>query len=268
VFEYETKEIDEKKLEDMVRQAPHLIEEGLRFVDQQRRAGRGPLDVLFVDSGNALVVAELKAHPDDGMLMQALDYYDNVSLNLDRIGRAYSRFSVDAGQRPRLMLIAPGFSQTLISRCKWIDDELKLSIFAYKYIVAKERKQDTLVFIEMEIAARPEVGEEPTLDGLLSYIKNERMRTLAKQLFEDVRAWNPDAVVVRSRKGYAPVLVSGKKFADWAPVRQAWRVWTWDDDGNWKMFSVNDELDYPPLLEALRSSFAKVGGEFLAEKPG
>lgn len=265
MFEYETREIDEKKLEDMARQAPHLIEEGLRFVDQQRRAGRGPLDVLFVDSGSALVVAELKAHPDDGMLMQGLDYYDSVSANLDRIARAYSRFNVDASQRPRLMLIAPSFSQTLINRCKWVDDELKLSLFAYKYIVAKESKQDTLVFIEIEMPARPEVGEEPTLDALLAYIKDEQIRALGKRLFDDIKAWNPNAVVVRSRKGYAPIFVNGKKLADWAPVRQAWRVWTNDEDGNWKMFSVVDEGDYGALLKVLSSNFARLG-EFVTEK--
>ena len=37
MFEYESADIDERKLEDMVRQAPHLIEDGLKFVDRQRR---------------------------------------------------------------------------------------------------------------------------------------------------------------------------------------------------------------------------------------
>ncbi len=33
----------------------------------------------MVDSGKSLIVAELKAVEDDGMLLQGLDYYDYVS---------------------------------------------------------------------------------------------------------------------------------------------------------------------------------------------
>ncbi|KKM01404.1 hypothetical protein LCGC14_1794790, partial [marine sediment metagenome] len=42
-----------------------MIEDGLKYIDHQRNTDRGPLDVLFVDSGNALVVAELKINEDD-----------------------------------------------------------------------------------------------------------------------------------------------------------------------------------------------------------
>ena len=57
---YKSVDISEKQLEEMVRQAPDLIEDGLRYIDHQKRTERGPLDVLFADSGNALVIAELK----------------------------------------------------------------------------------------------------------------------------------------------------------------------------------------------------------------
>jgi len=65
---YKVIDISETQVEEMIRKAPNLIEEGLRYVDHQKRAGRGPLDVLFVDSGNALIVAELKVIEDDGIL--------------------------------------------------------------------------------------------------------------------------------------------------------------------------------------------------------
>jgi hypothetical protein len=82
---YRTVNIREAQLEDLVRQAPEFIEDGMQFVDHQRSTTRGRLDVLLVDSGRALAVAELKVVEDDGMLMQALDYFDYVHARLTDI---------------------------------------------------------------------------------------------------------------------------------------------------------------------------------------
>src|SRR5258708_1284323 len=72
---YKLIEVSENQLEEVVRQTPEVIEDGLRFLDHQVATDRGPLDVLLVDSGGALVVVELKVVVDDDMLTQGLDYY-------------------------------------------------------------------------------------------------------------------------------------------------------------------------------------------------
>src|SRR5580704_248527 len=119
--------VPEQQLEELVRRGPGMIEEGLVYVDHQRRAAGGRLDVLLVDSGKSLVVAELKVVEDDGMLFQGLDYYDYVSTNVESFARLYNPKSkscsveIDPTQPVRLVLIAPDFSQTLVNRCKWLD---------------------------------------------------------------------------------------------------------------------------------------------------
>ncbi len=70
---YTNVEVSETQLEDLVRRLPELIEAGLAYVDHQAFTDRGPLDVLMVDSGRALVVAELKVVEDDTMLVQGID---------------------------------------------------------------------------------------------------------------------------------------------------------------------------------------------------
>lgn len=55
---YKEQEVTERQFEDIVRKMPDSIEDGLRYVDHQKRTQRGPLDVLFVDSGNALEITE------------------------------------------------------------------------------------------------------------------------------------------------------------------------------------------------------------------
>jgi len=51
----ETKQVElaERELEAMLRENSNLVEEGLRFIDDQMAAGRGPLDIVAVDSGHA-----------------------------------------------------------------------------------------------------------------------------------------------------------------------------------------------------------------------
>ena len=73
---YKIVEIQERDLEELVRKYPEYIEQGLKYVDHQKRTDRGPLDVLFVESGKGLVVAELKVIEDDSMLVQGINYYD------------------------------------------------------------------------------------------------------------------------------------------------------------------------------------------------
>ena len=119
---YKIVEVQEKDLEELVRKYPEYIEQGLKYVDHQKRTDRGPLDVLFVDSGKALVVAELKVVEDDSMLVQGIDYYDYITRNIEGLARAYrtKSISIDPTQRPRLFLVAPSFSVSLLNRCKWI----------------------------------------------------------------------------------------------------------------------------------------------------
>ena len=268
MFEYESRDIDERKLEDMVRQAPHLIEDGLKFVDRQRRTVRGPLDILLVDSGNALIVAELKTDKDDGMLMQALDYFDYVSTNLDGFVRVYKQFNIDVTQLPRLFLIAPSFSQTLLNRCKWIDEEVKISLFSYKYIINKTTKEDTLVFLETEIPPRPKREEEYSIPKLLNYIKDDSARKSADTFLKELKSWNPKSVEIRPISGGATIHISGsalvKKIAEVWPARKHWSAYVLDlNEDKWQSIKVHTEDDYNELIVLLKSNFIKAGVKFV-----
>ena len=116
MIKYKSIDISEKELEDLIRRYTNQIEEDLQYIDHQRFTDRGPLDMLFVDSGKSLVVAELKVVEDDGMLTQGIDYYDYISRNLEGICNSYRDFKIDRRQDVRLILIAPSFSVYLLNR--------------------------------------------------------------------------------------------------------------------------------------------------------
>jgi hypothetical protein len=63
------------------------------------------------------------------MLTQGLDYYDYVSTYVEAFARLYKAHSIDPTQQPRLLLIAPTFSQVLVNRYKWLN--LPASLFTF-----------------------------------------------------------------------------------------------------------------------------------------
>lgn len=191
---YRPIEVAEKQLEDLIRQNPDSIEEGLRFIDHQRMTERGPLDVLMVDSGNALVLAELKITEDDTMLVQGIDYYDYISKNIEGIARVYKDFSIDPTQAVRLFLIAPSFSITMLNRCKWID--IPISLFSYKCITFEDSKEIIPVFSEITIPSVPEIVETYTLDDRLKYITNPDTRKMVDDLIKEIRSWDASRIAV------------------------------------------------------------------------
>jgi len=253
---YRTVEVSEQQLEDLVRQAPELIEPGLRFVDHQTFTSRGPLDVLFVDSGHALVVAELKVIEEDGMLVQGIDYYDYVLRNLEGFARAYSQHKIDPKQRPRLFLIAPSFSVTLLNRIKWID--IPISLFSYQCIEFDDSKGEMVpVFKEVSAPEIPVTPEVYSLEDRFNYITDTKIRTLARNLVSEIQAWDTQRVLVEPTKYDISIKVSGRVFAYIGPRRKHFMVYTNDPEGKWTGYPINSEADLESVKPLIQSNFSE-----------
>lgn len=86
---YTKVEISEAALEDLIRQNPTLVEDGLVYVDHQNIAAGKRLNMLIIGSDKSLVVAELKVKEEDGMLIQGLEYCDYESTNLEALAEEH-----------------------------------------------------------------------------------------------------------------------------------------------------------------------------------
>src|ERR1700733_6759190 len=102
------------------------------------------------------------------MLVQGLDYYDYVSSHIEAFARLYKSSSIDPTQQVRMFLIAPSFSQTLISRCKWFD--LPIALITFNCLKFNDDEDLLPVFTEQQFPSRPEIVEVKPLDDHLSYI--------------------------------------------------------------------------------------------------
>jgi len=248
---YKKIDVSEQQLEDLVRRHTGTIEEGLDFVDHQKQAAGGRLDVLMVDSGKSLVVAELKVVQDDGMLMQGVDYYDYVSSYVEAFARLYKTHKIDPTQEVRLFLIAPSFSQTLINRCKWI----KLPIFLFTYNCLKFDGEEDLVpiFSEQAIPTLPEVIEVTHLDDHLNYITDPEIRSKASTLLDEIKNWK-QGISLDSIKYGISMKVNGRVFAYFYPRRKHYLLATYNEQEVWTEYIIKDDDDLAkvkPIMQAV-----------------
>ena len=253
-------DVSERQLEDLVRQAPDLIEAGLRFVDHQAFTTRGPLDVLLVDSGSALIVAELKVVEDDTMLVQGIDYYDYLLRNLDGFTRAYRSYDIDARQPPRLFLIAPSFSVTFLNRIKWIDIPIRL--FTFQCIEFEDARGE-VVPIYKEVTP-PELPDPYTggytLDDRYGYITDLDIRSLAQHLVAEIQEWDAQRVFPEATKYDISIKLSGRVLALIGPRRKHFMVYTSDQEGKWTGYAVNSEADLEIVRPLLQANFKRFTG--------
>ena len=253
---YKAVDVSETQLEEMVRKAPDLIEEGLRYIDHQKRTERGPLDVLFADSGKALVIAELKVVEDDGMLVQGMDYYDYITNNIEGLARAYKDKKIDPTQKLRLFLIAPSFSISLLNRCKWID--IPISLFTIQYIAFEDDPKEIVpIFKEITIPSMPTKVEVYTLEQRLSYITDNKVRKTVENLLSEIKEWDKDNILIEPTKYDISIKVSGRVFSYIGPRRKHFMIYTYDTDGEWKGFPVKSDEDLKDVTILVRSNYDK-----------
>lgn len=252
---YRKADVSEQELEDLVRRNTGLIEEDLLYVDHQKPAAGGRLDVLMADSGKSLVVAELKVTQDDGMLLQGLDYYDYVSTHVESFARLYKTHAIDPTQQVRLFLIAPSFSQTLVNRCKWLD--LPISLFRFNCLKFEGDDEIIPIFTEQQITAPPVIIEVTHLDDHLNYITDTAVRAKVTALLDEIKNWKPGNISIDPIKYSISLKVNGRVFSYLSPRRQHYLIGTFDADDEWKEYSVKSDDDLATVKPIIKAAMER-----------
>lgn len=259
-MKYRVVQITETELEDQVRRFPENIEPGLKYIGHQKGAGAGRrLDSLLVDSGKALVVAELKIVEDDSTLGQGLDYYDEIARNLDGWCSAYKTHGVDSSQEPRLILIAPSFSTTLQNRIKWIS--APISLFTYQCIEPEDHKHERIViYRDVQSPSLPRRVEAYSLQDRYMYITDVQARETAQKFLQQVQSWDAHKVIADPTKWDISIKLSGRVIAYIIPRRKFFYVGTWGNDGKWVVSSeIRSEKELEAVLPGVRVCFDRGG---------
>lgn len=121
---------DEVELEDIVIQELAEVEEGLSVLDRVLTdTGR---IILCHDREGRFVIVESRLFPDDRALFDGLKYLDQYHvLSMLKLEDTRGKLQLDA--KPRLILLAPSFSDDVIRIVRYIGSE-QIRLFEWEYL--------------------------------------------------------------------------------------------------------------------------------------
>jgi hypothetical protein len=97
------------------------------------------LDILCHDSNGQLVIVQLSVNEDDFMLfhgMQSLDYVNRFKTFLKA---TYNKHKIDDREQPRLILIAPSFSDTMRHTVESMKG-IRIDLYEWEYLKLGDHK--------------------------------------------------------------------------------------------------------------------------------
>lgn len=221
------KERDE--LEPLLIANPEVIEQGLQTVCHQLMTDSGPLDILGVDDEGTLVIIELKNEASESQLDQALRYYDWCRQNISWISKAYSNnHHINPNSAPRLMLIAPSFTDTVKRISKYVGVELHL----IQYQAFEDEKGERGILCnEIDYGQPPMPPEIPTIEKKLEYFQDGRVRDLFKAVLEELQAKQIEIKPIHGL--WVSFWYKGKRFMYMGPKRNFFVAEVLTPGGNW-----------------------------------
>lgn len=257
-------EIDkERELEDLVVKDPEAVEDGLEYLTHQLQANGKFIDVLAVDRNGVLTVLELKVGEEDEMLFQAMEYYDWVSSNRDRLANEYkSRVKIVTEEDPRIILVASNFSDRLKGAARHF--EPRITLMEYSYLATKGGEKGLFC---KEVINEAENGYVPSvsLESALSYIKPAHVKALCLKVHEELCEVGDDMEPI-PRNRYIRYKCKNRVVGDVSLKRTFFVVWwhrtdnEWDDDGV-KLESVKQwNAKRAKVLTCYQRRYRELGG--------
>ena len=255
---------DEAELESLIKRDPSRVESGLVFLAEQRKTpGRGRLDLLGVDSEGVLAVVELKIVKDEGQLQQALNYYDWVLDNIDFIRDAYKHKLAEKNREvkdemPRLILVAPEFEPSLITAAKYVRDDIALTLFRYKALNVKDKKE--LVFFEVQLPQAKEIEEKPRAIGdFLEYAHDRTVgNAFRKTVWFFTKLSNEEPQQIRHHYAFR---FGGRKFAE-AHLRRGYFYLSLKTQNDWiRSPNLKSYVDIKDLKDEITNALKAVGAQ-------
>lgn len=236
---------EREELEPMIISDPDLIEEGLKILTHQLMTDSGPLDILAIDSDNCLVIIELKIEAVDGHIDQGLRYYDWCSQNISWIAQAYKSFKINPEINPRLILIAPAYTDTVKRIAKYIDIDLRL----FEYIALEnEKSEKTIVCKSIDFGQQFEPTIIPTIEKKLEYFKDKKVRELFENVLSEL---NERGIEIKPIKDlWVSFWYKNKRFMYMSPKQNFFVIEVLTPEDTWtQRMRINNEKEWTTAFE-------------------
>ncbi|MGA2618334.1 MAG: endonuclease NucS domain-containing protein [Thermoguttaceae bacterium] len=199
-------DLREQELEDLLFQSPDLIEPEMKMVSRQHPTDSGPLDLLGFDRTSTLVVIELKVQPTESHLDQGMRYYDWCRQNIAWLHRSFPK--IEPENPPRLILVAPSFTDTVKRIAKYVQIELQLLEYQ---AIRDARGEKGIVFREFEFGQPTDPPPPRTIEAKLEEFGDGAVRQVFTDALKDLTA---RTIEVRPlNNAWISLWYKGKRFA-------------------------------------------------------
>jgi hypothetical protein len=184
-----------------------------------------------VDTDGALVVIELKNEAAEGQLDQGLRYYDWCRQDIAWLATAHSgRVKVNPDLPPRLVLVAPSFTDSVKRIAKYIDDDVGLQLIEY-HAFESETGERGAICTKIDFGERPEPLPIPTIDKMLEYFHDGKVRELFKAALAELQQLGAEARPIQGQ--WVTFWFRGKRFMRMGPKRNFFAVEVLSPGGDW-----------------------------------
>lgn len=225
----------EAELEEILINNPEMIEEGFKLLRSQRRATpyRKRLDLLGIDSNGTLTVVELKTKEDDEQLLQAIEYFDwLLERGLSFFRDYFSEKNIE-NKTPRIILIAPDFPNRTVKLCKYVSEDIQVSLKRYLCFEIDGKKEVKL--IDKSVPPKNEIEQPPPkLEDHINWIRDENVRKVFEETINMIKGLDQNKI----RHTLLPYRVNfihkstGLKFAE-LYSRRAYFIVNWKEVDGW-----------------------------------
>lgn len=248
---------NEIELEERLLNSPDLIEEGFKLLINQRRTSphKKRLDLLGVDSNGTLTVIELKIKEDKDQLPQAIEYFDWLLERGISFFRDYFSEEKIENKTPRIILVAPEYSDRTIKLSKYISENIEISL--KKYFVFEIKGEKYIKLYDEKIPSIYEIEQPPaTLEDHINYFTDKKVKTVFKNTVDKILNLDEEKVRI-SLLPYRINFIhtsSGLKFAE-LYRRKKYFMANWKEPDAW--YSINEIKTEEEIDEIINDNIKK-----------
>jgi len=125
---------NKQELEQMITKQIDQIEKGLTVVCSHVPINdKTTLDILCRDNSGQLVILQLNVDEDDNMLLRGIQSLDYVDKFKSFLKATYDKCKINEKKKPRLILVAPSFSETLCHAVEYMQG-VNIDLYGWEYL--------------------------------------------------------------------------------------------------------------------------------------
>jgi hypothetical protein len=129
-----------EELEQMVTNEMNQIEKDLTVICSNVPINeKATIDILCHDGNGQLVILQLSVNEDDIMLLHGIQSMDYIDKFKSFLKATYNKHKIDDKEKPRLILIAPSFSDA-VRRAVESMKEMRIDLYEWEYLKLGDHK--------------------------------------------------------------------------------------------------------------------------------